>query len=923
MVKYNERPYYFRNCSRFSNFVSKSTCSKDSSSPFLARQASERGNRDTVAQRRNKACALQCPSVLPQNVFSCQKRRWTTPSFRFKPTQQIHSNRAFQNGKSFDNKIHPKQGGLYDKYRSDGRILDGPDTSKLTEVSSLFMGRKGLPIHHNAIRSKCCTKGVYKTNEACHILASRPRSPDDNLSGRHFSTSAISPHNQSSRTFDYRSTRVSRVSNKLQKINAHSRPENSLFGDDHRFYNNAVHLARGQISNYSQGVSDSFKDRTTFHQTRITSSRAPGIHSPSDLVGPSTLSASSTRANRVFARDIRLRPSGESLERSEARSELVDNQSTISKRESHSPTNSRPHDLVGCLQNRLGSLLGKIENRRTVERPGVQGAHKRPRAEGGVLCSKIIYERSPQQSDLFEDRQLDCSSLSEPQGRNSLPSAAPSSTGDMEMVRGKTSLSSGSTCSGKKQCCRGRGISCNEGPERLENRLDGHQTPNQRMQNRSVCFSSDSPAGQICQLATRSGSDPHRRVHNGLDAFDRVRISPIQHDSSGSSQNQGRESNISTGCPSVVGPTMVATVDRSTGGLPNISGEQSTSPEGCLPPGSHSSAIPIPQTGRVANIRRQFETAGLSATAVDLLSNSVKTSTTKTYNCSWSQWSRWCEERESDPVCGPVSEVLTFLAEQFSNGKEYRTINVLRSAISSAHVHVDNKPVGQHPLVVRLMKGVSISRPPQPRYQHTWNVQTVTDYLVGLGENSDLSDKQLSQKLCMLMALTCPERVSIMASLDTSCMKYFPEGVKFHHTVFRKRSHSGKLGESIYPRFTTKLLCPLECLSAYLDRTKEWRTNAPDNMKHRLFLSWKKPHKPVTAATLSRWLKEVIRQSGLIDLFGGHSVRGASTSTAKQAGLSIEMILDMADWTSSSTFNHFYYRPTLPVAYGNTVLSHK
>ena len=50
-------------------------------------------------------------------------------------------------------------------------------------------------------------------------------------------------------------------------------------------------------------------------------------------------------------------------------------------------------------------------------------------------------------------------------------------------------------------------------------------------------------------------------------------------------------------------------------------------------------------------------------------------------------------------------------------------------------------------------------------------------------------------------------------------------------------------------------------------------------------------------------IKEIIRQSGIKDLFGGHSVRGASTSSVKQAGLSIDMILDMADWTSTSTFN--------------------
>ena len=130
-------------------------------------------------------------------------------------------------------------------------------------------------------------------------------------------------------------------------------------------------------------------------------------------------------------------------------------------------------------------------------------------------------------------------------------------------------------------------------------------------------------------------------------------------------------------------------------------------------------------------------------------------------------------------------------------------------------------------------------------------------------------------------------------------------------------------GESVYPKFSEKLLCPVACLSTYLGRTKKWREDETD-IHQTLFLSFKKPHNPVTSATLSRWLKELIRQSGIKDIFGDHSVRSASTSTAKNAGLSIEMILDMAlDWTNPSTFNLFYYKPTLPVSYGTSGLSQK
>ena len=155
------------------------------------------------------------------------------------------------------------------------------------------------------------------------------------------------------------------------------------------------------------------------------------------------------------------------------------------------------------------------------------------------------------------------------------------------------------------------------------------------------------------------------------------------------------------------------------------------------------------------------KTMGISEKAVELLCNNTKSSTSQTYNVSWAQWYHWCSERKSDPVSCAVSDILKFLAEQFSQGKQYRCINVLRSAIFSAHCHVDDKPVGQHSLIVRIIKGVSISRQRQPKYQHTWNVSVLTTFLASEECNKTMSMKLLSQKLCMLMTLTCPDRSSV------------------------------------------------------------------------------------------------------------------------------------------------------------------
>ena len=181
---------------------------------------------------------------------------------------------------------------------------------------------------------------------------------------------------------------------------------------------------------------------------------------------------------------------------------------------------------------------------------------------------------------------------------------------------------------------------------------------------------------------------------------------------------------------------------------------------------------------------------------------------------------------------------------------------MLRSAISSAHAHMDNKQIGQSPLVIILMEGVGNKPPPPPHPAtlSTWNVLMVTEYLSGLGEFDNLSTKQLSQKLCMLMVLTVPEGSSIRTSLNIGHLKFFPEGVKFQHTIFRKRCHQGKLGESVCPKFAERMLCPVSCLSTYLNRAKDWRKGATDNQQQRLFLSFKKPYQPVTSSTLSRWL---------------------------------------------------------------------
>ena len=97
--------------------------------------------------------------------------------------------------------------------------------------------------------------------------------------------------------------------------------------------------------------------------------------------------------------------------------------------------------------------------------------------------------------------------------------------------------------------------------------------------------------------------------------------------------------------------------------------------------------------------------------------------------------------------------MLDYLSYLFALGYEFRTVDCHRSAISAYHKCVDSKPVGQHPQLCALLKGVFNERPPQPRYLFIWGNQTVLDFVKCQWSGFDLSDKVLTYKLDILMAL--------------------------------------------------------------------------------------------------------------------------------------------------------------------------
>ena len=299
-------------------------------------------------------------------------------------------------------------------------------------------------------------------------------------------------------------------------------------------------------------------------------------------------------------------------------------------------------------------------------------------------------------------------------------------------------------------------------------------------------------------------------------------------------------------------PIMVSDAPGIDGGFspsPTTSGGLTEGPNGPTTPSSMSEQ---PETDCLASVWKQHTTIGVSRKTSELLLAGWSRGTNKAYQSGWNQWMGWCQRRKVDPISCRVQPFLDFTASLFEEGLQYRSINTIRSAVSSTHHPMDGAPIGQHPLVRQLFKGVYNSRPPQPRYTHTWDVSTVLVYIKQLGENKDLSLKQLSLKLAMHMSLTSTNRTSELQALDLRFRHYNPNGVVFRLASLTKKRQLGALvKECSFASFTEDpKLCVVQCLRQYEAVTQNLRTITPEKAAF-LFLSYIKPHKPVTSQRLA------------------------------------------------------------------------
>ena len=209
----------------------------------------------------------------------------------------------------------------------------------------------------------------------------------------------------------------------------------------------------------------------------------------------------------------------------------------------------------------------------------------------------------------------------------------------------------------------------------------------------------------------------------------------------------------------------------------------------------------------------------------------------------------------------------------------------------SAVFHFHLPSLSSHPVVRDMLRSFCLEtvecqlRPP------AWDLSMVLRFLNSSAFEplSDAPLRALTQKVLFLLALATTKRVGELQALSSvvtfvhgdACLSYIPQFVAKSESLTRSIPRSflvKSLSDFAAGLDADLLLCPVRALRIYLDRTASF---AP--LRHRLFVSPRRPSHSLSKNAVSFFLRDVISYAGAsrpkVGRIRAHDVRSVSTET--------------------------------------------
>ena len=183
-----------------------------------------------------------------------------------------------------------------------------------------------------------------------------------------------------------------------------------------------------------------------------------------------------------------------------------------------------------------------------------------------------------------------------------------------------------------------------------------------------------------------------------------------------------------------------------------------------------------------------------------------------------------------------------------------------------------------------------------PRYHYFYSVTPLLETLSrSAAEDVENTEKALRLRAILLLRFCC-----LFRGIDLARAKRVLDTRET--TWFLTTRRKGRVKEGKYPvaRMEPASICPQAVLSAY-------RMTTSDYQGEYLFVSLKKPRKPISADTINSMTTGWLHAQGLPD-FSAHSTRGAAASEMISKGQEPMVVCALGDWLCFDTFMRYYYR---------------
>ena len=893
----------------------KMLCSRKRNSAKLFKNLKREGNCKSSSDRRG---SNPLPSIPEGKTGWITQGDSRSKKFEYPP----HSGKI-QNGKFRDGHGDPKGRGLYGKSRSKRCIFLSRNTSGLQETVEIQGRRNPLGISENAKRIMHSSSAVHKTAKTCNISLEITRNTTNNISGRHLDMQPGKRYNKRTRSHSVKLVKKARIHNKCKEISTRTNSRNRISG---------VH---NKINTHDNKLTMGKKEKPRELSKKITSSKEGNTETISSMDWKITSCRKGNTGSKIaFKKNPIIHdtkagykfPIGEKRDKKEVQQAHKDNPSSAKRssmvgKEYHADWTSKNKRSQGldnhgqrCIPDRLGGSVSRGSNSgNMVDSPSI-APYKPIGVDSSNKNYKILYKKHERSCSGNEDRQQNSDILHKQERGHKIDKATDLSSDFLGFSDREESDCESYISPKQGECSSGLVIQEKTGSQGMDVEQTHFLKITNKMGNtsgRPICIGEEQSGRGIHILEMGKECPGNRCIQPGLEPVESSvcipRLDPNRESIEKTRELQNDKHDLNS--TSLDNSNMVPSNAENVGGPSKETPGMGRHSNGSIQEQPPSSGKGVSKSGGLEGFRKRLRTQGFSEQVTNLVEKKWKKSSRATYESSWKGWNSWCSERNIDPHEPPITEVANYLTHKASKGLSYDALNVSRSAISAFAKPIGNTPLGQHDIIVGLMKGCYNMNPPRPRYTATWCIDTVLDHWRNRPDNWELDLKELSIKTVTLIAISQLKRAHEINNMMLENYAVREKGLEFILKETPKQQRRGSLKPLKINRINQDKIDPVSCILEYIERTKEAREREDGIDRKALFLSISKLHRPITTSTISNWIKQGMDRAGIdTSTYRPHSIRSATVSTVNSKGISLKAILKRGQWKSKSVLKKYYLR---------------